>query len=169
MEFMDLAKARFSLRSYSDRDVEPEKLTKILEAGRIAPTAKNNQPQRIFVLQGDSIAKAVKASRCTFGAPVVLVICYDQNDAAVLPMNSVNFGFVDASIVITQMMLQATELGLGSCWVGLFDEKIIRETLDLPDNYVPVALLPLGYAADGATPSERHHERKPLAETVKYL
>lgn len=84
-------------------------------------------------------------------------------------MNSVNFGFVDASIVITQMMLQATELGLGSCWVGLFDEKIIRETLDLPDNYVPVALLPLGYAADGATPSERHHERKPLAETVKYL
>ena len=68
MEFMDLAKARFSLRSYSDRDVEPEKLTKILEAGRIAPTAKNNQPQRIFVLQGDSIAKPVKA----VAAPLVL-------------------------------------------------------------------------------------------------
>ena len=169
MEFMDLAKARFSLRSYSDREVEPEKLTKILEAGRIAPTAKNNQPQRIYVLQGESITKAVKASRCTFGAPVVLVICYDKNDAAVLPMNSVNFGFVDASIVITQMMLQATELGLGSCWIGLFDEKIIRETLELPDDYVPVALLPLGYAADVATPSERHHDRKPLEQTVKYL
>ena len=169
MEFMDLAKARFSLRSYSDREVEPEKLAQILEAGRIAPTAKNSQPQRVYVLQGAAIEKAVAASRCTFGAPVVLVICYDKNDSAVLPMNSVNFGIMDASIVITHMMLQATELGLGSCWVGLFDEKIIRETIGMPDNYVPVALLPLGYAADGAMPSDRHHDRKPLDETVQYL
>ena len=167
--FMDLAKARFSLRSYSNRDVEPDKLAAVLEAGRIAPTAKNSQPQRIFVLQGDSVAKAVQASRCTFGAPVVLVVCYDRNEAAVLPMNSVNFGFVDASIVTTHMMLRATELGLGTCWVGLFDEKIIREALALPENYVPVALLPLGYAAEGAAPSERHDERKPLEETVQYL
>jgi|WetSurMetagenome_2_1015567.scaffolds.fasta_scaffold235093_2 nitroreductase len=169
MAFLDLVQARYSVRAFSDCPVEAEKLALVLEAGRQAPTGKNNQPQRIWVLQGEQTALAAAASPCIYGAPLVLVICYDRELSAQIPMNQVNFGFIDTACVITHMMLQATELGLGTCWVGMFNEQVLKDVLALPERFAPVALLPLGYAAADAAPSERHFIRKPLAETVKFI
>ena len=169
MDFLDLARRRYSVREFSGRPVEADKLALVLEAGRLAPTAKNYQPQHILVLQGEQTAPAAKASPCTYGAPVVLVVCYDREIAAQIPLNQVDFGYVDTACVITHMMLQATELGLGTCWVGMFDERVLKDTLSLPERYVPAALLPIGYPAETAAPSERHDLRKPLCETVEFL
>ncbi len=169
MDFMSLAQARYSVRSFSSRPLEEDKLQQVLAAGRLAPTGRNFQPQYIYVLQGDNIAKAVKASPCTYNAPVALVVCYDKNQSTTIDTNQVNFGFVDTASVITHMLLQAAELGLGSCWVGVFDEAIIKEELDIPSNHVVSAFIPLGYAAEDAEPSDRHYSRKPLSETVKFV
>jgi nitroreductase len=169
MTIMELIKNRYSVRSFVTRPVEDDKLAQILEAGRLAPTAKNIQPQHIYVLKNQYINKAALASPCTYGAPIVLVICYDANEVFVNEQNSVDFGCQDTSIVIVNMMLQATELGLGTCWVGLFNEEEIKIQLSIPDHLVPVALLPLGYPADDAAPSGRHTERKSIDQTVEYL
>jgi len=168
MAFLDLARQRYSVREFSGRPVEAEKLALVLEAGRLAPTAKNLQPQHILALQGEQTALAAEASPCTYGAPVVLVVCYDREIAAQIPLNQVNFGYVDAACIITHMMLQATELGLGTCWVGMFNERVLKDALALPERYVPAALLPIGYPAETAAPSERHDLRKPVNETVEF-
>ena len=170
MKFLDLAKKRFSLRDYADREVEAEKLERILMAGQAAPTAKNFQPQHIYVLKGENIQKAAEASPCTYGAPVVLIVCYDKDQVASLPeMNQVNFGYVDTACIITHMMLQATALGLGTCWVGCFEEQKMRELFNIPDNLVIAALLDIGYPGANGVPSERHPQCKPLSDTVEYL
>lgn len=170
MKFLELVKARYSVRKFSSREVEQGKLDRILEAGQYAPTAKNNQPQFIYVLRGESLEKASPASPCLYGAPVVLIVCYDKEQAAVLPeMNQVPFGYQDTSIVITHMMLQATALGLGTCWVGCFYEEELHRIFDIPDNLVIAGLLDIGYPAEGCTPADRHELRKDIEETVKYL
>ncbi|MBR1810624.1 MAG: nitroreductase family protein [Clostridia bacterium] len=171
MDFLTLATARYSVRKFSDQPVETEKLNKILEAGKIAPTAKNNQPQKIYVLQSaDALEKVNGLTKCIYGAKTVLLCAYDKNQVWSNPLETVETaGEVDVSIVATHMMLQAQELGIGSCWVGLFPPQKTREVFGLPENEVPVLLLPLGYPADGAAPSERHTRRKTLTETVKYL
>lgn len=170
MKFIDLAQARYSVRSFADKQVEPEKLQRILEAGRVAPTAKNNQPQYIYVLQGETAAKAAEISPCTYNAPVVMIVCYDKDQVATLPeMNDVNFGYVDTAIVITHMMLQASALGLGSCWIGCFHDKQTRELFDIPDNLEIAALLDIGYPDEKGQPADRHTERKTLDETVKFI
>lgn len=172
-DFLSLAAARYSVRSFSDRRIEPEKLEKILQAGRLAPTAVNNQPQVIYVLQSaDAIGRMKTATKYLFGAPQALLVCYDENicwknrhhEDAGRPS-----GEVDASIVLTHMMLQAWELGIGSCWVGVFEFNEVRSLFNLPDNIHPVALMPIGYADKKGVASERHSSRKPLSETVRYL
>lgn len=169
MDFIALAAKRYSVRSFSPQPLEEEKLNRILEAGRLAPTGRNYQSQYIYVLSGDSIAKIEPASPCIYGAPVVLVVCYDDRQATSIETNNVHFGYVDTASVITHILLAAAELDIGSCWVGLFDEAMIIEQLDLPANHIPAALVPLGYPAKDGIPSERHQLRKPLSETVKYL
>ncbi|NLF79571.1 MAG: nitroreductase [Clostridia bacterium] len=168
MVFLDLVRQRYSVREFCGRPVEEEKLALVLEAGRLAPTAKNFQPQHILVLRGEQTALAAKASPCTYGAPVVLVVCYDRDNVTQIALNQVNFGYVDTACVITHMMLQATELGLGTCWVGRFDEQALKDTFSLPERYVPAALLPIGYPAETSQPSERHDLRKPLGEIVEF-
>ena len=170
MEFLDLAKKRYSVRKYKNIPVEPEKLQKILEAGRVAPTATNSQPQRILVLQSaEALEKAKDAARF-YDAPVLLVVCADKDAAWKRKYDGFNSYQVDASIVTDHMMLQATELGLGTLWICWFKEEVIREAFDLPENLVPVNLLAIGYADCEPASPERHSElRKPLDETVKYL
>ena len=112
MDFFELTKARYSVRKYADRPVEQDKLDKILAAGANAPTAKNQQPQRIYVLQSaEAIEKIRGITRCAFDAPVVLLVCGDREAAWVNPFNGRNSAEMDCSIVTTQMMLQAQELG----------------------------------------------------------
>lgn len=167
MEFLELAKERFSLRRFSDKKVEQEKLEKILEAGRVAPTAVNRQPQRILVLDNEeSIGLANKSTKYLFNAPLVLMICYDSDESWKNTQSGIDGGVLDAAIITTHMMLEAVELGLGSTFVGAFDSNALSAQFNLPKNIIPVALLPLGYAAEG--PSRAHFKRKPIEETVFY-
>lgn len=170
MDFLTMAKERYSVRKYKDTPVEPEKLQKILEAGRIAPTAANLQPQRILVLQSkEALEKASEAARF-YDAPVLLVVCADKNAAWVRKNDGFNAYQVDAAIVTDHMMLQATELGLGTLWICWFKEEILRQQFNIPENLVPVNLLAIGYADCQPASPDRHAElRKPLDETVSYL
>ncbi len=168
-DFRHLAASRYSVRKFSDKPVEKEMRDIILEAGRVAPTACNYQPQRILVLE--NAAALAKLKECTpyhFDAPLALLICYDKSVSWKRKYDGNDEGTVDASIVTTQMMLQAFELGIGSTWVGSFDPRKAREVFGLPDNYIPVAILPLGYPADGAKPAPQHANREPLKKTVFY-
>ncbi len=170
MEFLSMAKQRYSVRQYKDMPVEPEKLQKILEAGRVAPTATNAQPQKVYVLQSpEALEKAKEAARF-YDAPVLLMVCADKDTAWVRKYDGMNSYQIDASIVTDHMMLQATELGLGSLWICWFKEEVLRQAFDLPENIVPVNLLAIGYADGEAASPERHDEkRKPLSETVSFL
>ena len=162
--FMDLARARFAVREYAQTPVEQAKIDSILEAGRLAPTAKNVQPQHIYVLQSpEAIAKINELTRCAYHAPVV---CYDTE--LVWTKDGENSGNMDCSIVGTHMMMEATELGLGTCWVKWFDPAEVAAAFDLPANHKPSFLLPCGYAAEGVQPHANHFSRKPLSETVTY-
>ncbi len=158
MTFSELAKARFSVRKYQDRPVEPEKLDAILEAARVCPTAHNNQPQRIYAAQSpEAREKLAAVCKCTFGAPVILVVCYDGEAAwhnKLMP--GYQSGETDAAICCTHMMLQAWDLGIASCWVGMFNSDQVKEALGLPENLTVSALLPIGYAAEGAAPIPYH-------------
>ena len=172
MEFKDVLEARYSVRKFSDAPVEQEKLDKVLEAGRICPTATNAQPQRIFVLRdAESFTKLGKAARMRYGAPIVLLVCADGDTAwkgaDVEP--GYDAGTMDASIATTYMMLQATDLGLGTIWIRYMNAREIKENFALPESLTPICLMPLGYRADDCEPAPRHYQRKPIEEIVKYL
>ena len=170
MNLFELAKDRYSVRKFSDKAVEDDKLNKILEIGRIAPTAHNNQPQRIYVLKSeDAIKKIRDITRCAFNAPVVLLICADTKEGWINPYNGRNAAEMDVSIVTTQMMLQVTELGLGATWVCWFDTEKTKEVFSLPEGIEPYCLLPLGYPAENSVPSISHDSRKGIDETVVML
>ena len=171
MTFLELAKARYSVRAYDPRPIEDEKLEQILEAGHVAPTARNLQPQKIFVAKSEEARqKLASVCECTFSAPVVLVICYDNTkswkNTLMPPYQS---GETDASIITTHMMLQAAELGIGSCWVGRFNAQQVAEVLDLPETLTVSALMPMGYPAENAVPSGNHTKFRPLEETVQFI
>ena len=171
MTFQELAHARYSVRSFQDRPIAEEHLNLILEAGRVAPTACNFQPQKIYVAKSaEAREKLASVCRCTFGAPVILVVCYDrERDWKNKLMPGYESGETDAAIVCTHMMLQAFELGIGSCWVGYFNPKTVAETLGLPENVTVSALLPMGYPAEDAKPLPLHSQFRDLADTVEEI
>ena len=171
MTFQELAHARYSVRSFQDRPIEEEHLNLILEAGRVAPTACNFQPQKIYVAKSEeSRAKLASVCRCTFDAPVVLVVCYDRNrDWKNKLMPGYESGETDAAIVCTHMMLQAFELGIGSCWVGYFNPQVVAETLGLPENVTVSALLPMGDPAEDAQPLPLHEQVREFADTITVI
>ena len=171
MEYFELIRSRSSVRAMDrQRAVEPEKISAILEAGRAAPTARNMQPQRIYVLQSpEALAMAEEMTTCTFQAPVVFVICADTAEAWKHYLTGKERAETDAAIVTTHMMLAAHALGLGSTWVGRFDPEAVKRLLSLPEHIVPYELLPVGYPAADAPASPNHGNRKPLSDTVTYL
>ena len=170
MEFLELAQARYSVRKFADKPVEEEKLQKVLKAGACAPTAKNLQPQHIYVLKSeDAVAKMREITRCAFNAPVVLLVCGNRETAWVNPFNDRSSNEMDCSIVATQMMLQAEELGLGTCWACWFDTAKTKEVFAIPENEEVFAILPLGYPAEDCKPAGLHFSRKGLEETVTVL
>lgn len=171
MTFLELAKARYSVRSFQPTAIEDAKLEAILQAGRVAPTACNNQPQKIYVVKGEeSRKKLAEVCRYTFDAPVILVIAYDkERDWKNRRMPGYSSGETDAAIVCTHMMLAAWEQGIGSCWVGAFAADAISAALSLPENVRVTAMLPLGYPAEGAAPAPFHTEKRPLTDTVEFL
>ncbi len=170
MDFREVIRNRYSCKKYSDRAVEPEKLENILEAGRLAPTAKNLQEQHIYVVQSEgALAKIDELTPCRYGAPVVLAVAFDRNNVFTYPGGKRDSGVEDATIVATHMILAAADEGLDSCWINFLDPEKTAEALGLPENEEILMLMDLGYAAEGAGPLPNHDSRKPLSETVSYL
>ena len=171
MTFQELAHARYSVRAFQNKPIADAHLQLILEAGRVSPTACNNQPQKIYVAKSEeSRKKLASVCRCTFDAPVILVVCYDRNrDWKNKLMPGYESGETDAAIVCTHMMLQAFELGIGSCWVGYFNANAVSGVLGLPENLTVSALLPMGYPAEDAAPLPLHTQYRDLADTVEEI
>ena len=170
MEFKEVIKNRFSCKKYSDRQIESDKLQAILNAGRLAPTAKNLQEQCIYVVQSPEVlAKIDTVTPCRYGAPTVLVVAYDKNNVFTYPGGKRDSGIEDASIVATQMILAAADEGIDSCWINFFDPEKMAEVLGFPENEEVLMIMDLGYGAEGASPLPNHEKRKDLTETVKYL
>ena len=155
MKFIDIAKQRCSIRSYTKQQVEPEKLAQILEAAHVAPTAANLQPVRLLVVQGKEEMEKLGKAANLYGAPLAIVACADRNRAWVRPFDGKQTGDIDAAILTDHMMLQATELGLGSVWVCYFKPDVVRREFHLPENLEPVNILVLGYSDDKAADPNR--------------
>lgn len=158
MEFQSLVKARYSVRAYKPDPVEDDKLDRILEAARLAPTAANRQAFRVFVLR---TADDKEGLRRVYGrdwfvqAPLVLCVCAVPSEAWVRKADGWNAAEADATIVMTHIVLAAAEEGLGGCWIAAFDPAAAREVLGLPPEIIPSAFTPLGYAADAPAPKKR--------------
>jgi nitroreductase len=168
-DFLALAKSRYSVRSFANTPVPEELLEKVLEAGQLAPTAMNRQPQRVYVLRsGEALEKLQQVKPC-YNAPLVLLVCGDTSVACDRPVVGRNLAEMDASIVATHMMLEAADCGLGSVWICAFDTERLAQTFDLPAATVPYMLLALGYPAEDCQPNPRHTQRLPLEDTVTVL
>lgn len=170
MDFTDVIHNRYSCKSFSDRPLEEEKLREILDAGRAAPTAKNLQEQRVYVVRSpEGLARIDALTPCRYGAPVVLAVAYDKNNVYRYPGEKRDSGIEDAAIVATHMLLAACNAGVDSCWLNRFDPEAARTKLGLPENEEVLMLLDLGYAAPGTDPLPNHRTRRPLSETVSFL
>ncbi len=170
MDFLELAKKRYSVRKYDSRKVEPEKREKILEAGRIAPTAANLQPQRILAVYSEDGLLRLRKGVNFYGAPLAFVICSDHSVSWKRPLDGRDTADIDASIVTTHMMLEATDLGLGSIWICYFKPEIIKAEFQLPDSVEPINVLGVGYnAGEVKSPDRYSTERSPLEETVTFI
>lgn len=170
-EFLSFAQERYSVRKYQNVPVEQEKIEKILTAAKLAPTACNYQPQKIYVVAGEQARKALSmVTPCTFQAPVVFVVGYDpERSAKGMICDGHDFGDTDAAIVCTHMMLEAHDLGLGSCWVGYFNEDKVRAALNIPANVRIRDLLPVGYPDDTSVPAAMHEKYRDMSDMVQFL
>ena len=170
MEFTQLVRERYSCKRFSERPVEPEKLRAVLEAGRLAPTAKNLQEQRVYVLQSEEALRKLDAvTPCRYGAGTVLAVAFDKTRVFTYPGGGRDSGVEDATIVATHMLLAAANEGLAGCWINFFDPQKLADALGLPENEEMLMLLDLGYPAEGAGPLPGHSSRKSLEETVRFI
>ena len=174
MNFLELAKNRYSERFFDPRPVEQEKLDSILEAGRIVPTACNYQPQRFYVLRSpEALAKAKMVTPFHYNAPLMLLVCYDLNTVWKAPHDRMfynyNSGEQDASIAAATMMYEAEELGIHSVWLRGFDAKTVSEVFKLSENIIPVMMFAMGYPSAQARPNGWHFKRMPLESFVTEL
>ncbi len=171
MDFKELAEKRYSVRKFSSKEIESEKLNKILQIGNLAPTAKNQQPQRIYVIKSDAgIKKLRELTSCVYGASTVLLFTYNTDEEWQNPLeDGVHSGVEDVSITATYIMLAAEEQGLGTCYCNYFSNSLIEREFNIPKNEKSVILMPIGYKAKDSEPSSRHEESKALDEIVKYI
>jgi nitroreductase len=170
MEFTDVVKGRYSCKKYSDRPLEKEKLDAILEAGRVAPTAKNLQEQKVYVVQSaQMLAKIDEVTPCRYGAPTVLIVAFDRDNVFTYPGGKRDSGVEDATIVATHMILAAYNEGVDSCWINFLDPEKMAQALGLPENEEVLMLMDLGYAAEEGKPLPNHFSRKPIEDTVTYI
>jgi nitroreductase len=166
MEFTELIRKRYSVRAYKSDPVEDEVLAQVLEAMRLAPTAANRQPVRFIVVRTagrQAELRRIYDREWFLQAPLVICACGVPAQTWVRS-DGKNYNDVDVAIAMDHLVLAATDLGLGTCWVAAFDPAAAREVLGLPDGVEPVAFTPLGYPADRPGPKER----KPLSELVRY-
>jgi nitroreductase len=177
MDFMDISKMRYAVRQFDQKQVEQGKIEKILEAGRWAPTAVNNQPQRILVLNTPENLEKVRefcsfkfdqkyadlAKECAdekngknnfyYGAPLVFFICYDKTSCWKHPQSGKSSGATDATIVATHMMLEAASIGIGTVWISYFDEDKAKQLLGITEDWQPLCMLYAGYPSSDFRPN----------------
>jgi nitroreductase len=171
MEFTEVIRNRHSIRTFSDRPVEPEKLQQILETANLAPSAGNLQAYEIYVVadfkKRDGLSCAALAQDYIAKAPVALVFCThpELTEGRYTERGTRLYTVQDATIACTFAMLAATNLGLGSVWVGTFDEKVVRMIIGAPERQVPVVILSIGY------PDEfpEQHPRRPLEQLAHWV
>jgi nitroreductase len=166
MNFQELIRKRYSVRAYKPDPVEEDKLGRVLEAARLAPTAANRQAFRIFVLPTkgrEAELRRVYGRDWFTQAPLVLAVCAVPAEGWVRKADGWNAAGVDATIAVTHLILAAAEEGLGTCWIAAFDPGAAREMLGLPADVIPSAFTPLGYPADSPVPKKR----RPLADLVR--
>ncbi len=163
-DFLTLAEKRCSIRSYEKRKVEKEKRDLILEAGRLAPTGCNRQGQRLIVVESEEGLEKVSQAGHTYGAPLAVVVCIEKGSSWTRPCDGKTLGDIDAAIVTDHMMMEATDLGLGSCWICNFNPDVLRSELSIPENYEPVNILLVGYA----TGEGNAKSRRPLSDFISF-
>lgn len=167
MDVFEAVCLRRSIRKYRPSTVEKEKLERVLEAGRLSPSAANRQPWHFIVVTDPSVREALRASYRQdwfVNAPVIIVACADT-DSAWKRRNGEEYWKVDVAIALENMVLCATEERLGTCWIAAFTEEVARRVLKIPEKVRIVAMTPLGY------PDETKGEvsdRKPLREIIHY-
>lgn len=170
MEFKEVVEDRYSCKKFNGEPVAEKALKSILEAGRVAPTAKNLQEQHVYVLQSpEKLALVDELTHCRYGATTVLVVAFNKENVFTYPGGTRDSGIEDATIVATHMVLAAKNAGIDSCWVNFFNPEEVAEKLELPENEEVLMMLDLGYAAEDGKPLPNHASRKPLSDTVTYL
>ena len=170
MDFLELAKSRYSCRKLSGRKVEKQLLDKIIAAGIAAPTAVNQQPYKIWVLQSEEAVRFIgECTNCTFGAEVFLIVGCRESESWTRSFDGQNFAEVDAAIAATHMLLEIQDLGLATTWVGWFDAPKLQKQYPQMAGYHLIALFPVGYAAEDAVPSPKHESRRSPEEACEYL
>ena len=163
MRLIDLIKNRRSIREYSTRPVEREKIISMVEAARLAPSASNGQPWRFYAVSSrEKLDKILNATgfinKWTKTTPLIIVACSTGGPVSNLigkTIKGIRYDLLDLGIAVEHIVLAATEMGLSTCWIGWFDEKKIKKTLDIPANLRVVSLLAVGYAAEGFKPREK--------------
>lgn len=166
MEFLELVEKRYSVRTYKPEDVEDEKLNTVLEAARLAPTAVNYQPFQIIVIHTkgrENELNRIYPAEWFVQSPLIICVCAVR-DKAWKRRDGKNFMDIDATIVMDHIILAATSIGLGTCWIGAFDAAAAKEVLNLPEGIEPVVFTPLGYPAD--EPGTKKREK--LSKLVRY-
>jgi nitroreductase len=171
MELEQVIKNRCSVRHFSSKKVEQDKIDKIIEYSLLAPTAKNKQPFRIYILKSkEAIEKIDTLTNCRYNAPIVALFTYKDNEMWVNDeISTINSGIEDASIVATHFMLEAYNLGLDTCWVNIFNNYKLEKEFKLPKDEHSVLLMPIGYRLDGVRPSKLHTLKRNKEELVKEL
>ena len=170
MDFLTLAKERYSCRKFENKPIEQEKIDKIIQAGLSAPTAVNKQPFKIFQIdKKEDIEKLKKATPFTFDASLFLIVAADETQSYVRNFDNKNFAQIDATIVATHMMLEIQNLGLGTTWVGHFDEKILKSEFPKMNKYTSVAIFPIGYPSKDAQISPSHYSSKTKEEILELM
>ena len=168
MDVMQAIRRRQSVRSYLDRPIEDEKLRLILEAGRLAPSARNRQEWRFVVvrdkLKRQELMKAAKGQSFVGEAPIIIACCADDPDKHVMTCGQL-CSPLDVAIAVDHIVLKAAEEGLGTCWVGAFYEGQVKQILGIPDNIRVIELLTLGYPKDV---SLKEKDRLPFERIVMY-
>ena len=167
MDFENVIRTRCATRKF-DRKVEKEKLDKILEAGRLAPTAKNKQPFKVLVVESpEGLSFIDEASPCRYNAKTVLVVCGDKENS--YQKNDMPIYVMDASIVATHMMLAATDIGLDTCWAGVNDVEQTQKVFNLQENIYPICFLDLGYRSDDFKSLLGNKKRNSLDSMINIL
>ena len=168
--FKEFAESRFSVRTFSPKPVEQEKIDALLRVVQMAPTAENKQPQKIYVITKEEDRKKLKTvTKYAFNAPMYFLVCCDKNKVWKHQTEDYYSTEIDGTISVTHIILEAHDLGLGSVVVRSFQTEKIKEVFGIPENMVPVALLPIGYPKEGSKPSKLHFKKNDIKDFVEYL